>query len=634
MKGLKKLIKKSILRIINKIEKYELRNVDLDPNDPLKKIISSQKLENVQVLSDSGYVRATEIHITQPYDVWFIETKNGLHLDCADTHILFDSNMNRVYVDELKIGDFIQTRHGLSEVSYIENTGIPVSMMDLSIDHPNHRYYTNDILSHNTITSSIFLLWYLLFNFEKNAMIMANIGDTAAELMDKIKVIMKGLPFFLKPGLVVYNVMTMKFDNGCRIMAKTTTKTSSIGYTIHMLYMDEFAHINPNFINQFFKSVYPTISSSQIARVIITSTPNGMNKFWELYKGAVEGENEFNPIRVEWWQVPGRDEEWKKKEIAALGSEEDFNQEYGCFVPGTNVSTINGIIPIENVKENDYVLTHSNRYRKVVKTMNKIHKGDIYKISSYGSNVPIYCTPEHPFRTTNDGISYEWKEARDLTTDDLLCFPKRLKRKNKIISKDLAILLAWYITEGNAYNKQVSFSLSEKETEELELIRNCIRNVTDSKFSERTRRGSTQIIINDSELVEFFVKNCGYGSKNKKIPFDLISGYEDLFYQQLIIGDGFTFSEKKDLYSTISLNLAMDLQLLAISLGYTASITVGPDVDYKMIQGRKCKINNNIQVRIQKTKGKNRKNNLIKNNKLSQYGKIKGIEKPAYSLFE
>ena len=184
--------------------------------------------------------------------------------------------------------------------------------------------------SGKTITSSIFLLWYLLFNFEKNAMIMANIGDTAAELMDKIKVIMKGLPFFLKPGLLVYNVMTMKFDNSCRIMAKTTTKTSSIGYTIHMLYMDEFAHINPNFINQFFKSVYPTISSSQIARVIITSTPNGMNKFWELYKGAVDGENEFNPIRVEWWQVPGRDEEWKKKEIAALGSEEDFNQEYGC----------------------------------------------------------------------------------------------------------------------------------------------------------------------------------------------------------------------------------------------------------------------------------------------------------------
>jgi hypothetical protein len=160
-------------------------------------------------------------------------------------------------------------------------------------------------------------------------MILANIGDTATELMDKIKIIMKGLPFFLKPGVFVYNVMTMKFDNGCRIMAKTTTKQSSIGFTVHFLYMDEFAHINPNFIGQFFKSVYPTISSSKISRIIITSTPNGMNKFYEIYKSAIDGENEFNPIRVDWWQVPGRDEEWKRKEIANLGSEEDFNQEYG-----------------------------------------------------------------------------------------------------------------------------------------------------------------------------------------------------------------------------------------------------------------------------------------------------------------
>jgi hypothetical protein len=184
--------------------------------------------------------------------------------------------------------------------------------------------------SGKTITSSILLLWYLLFNYQKNAMIMANIGDTAAELMDKIKIILKGLPFFLKPGILVYNVMTMKFDNECRVLAKTTTKTSSIGFTIHLLYMDEFAHINPNFIDSFFRSVYPTISASEIARVIITSTPNGLNKFWDIYKGALDGENGFNPIRVEWWQVPGRDEEWKRKEIASLGSEEDFNQEYGC----------------------------------------------------------------------------------------------------------------------------------------------------------------------------------------------------------------------------------------------------------------------------------------------------------------
>ena len=180
-----------------------------------------------------------------------------------------------------------------------------------------------------SITSAVILVWYLLFNHDKNAMILANVGSTAEELMDKIKAIIKGLPFFLKPGIIVNNVMSMKFDNGCRAIAKTTTKTSAIGFTIHFLYMDEFAHIHPNFIESFFRSTYPTVSSSKVSRIIITSTPNGMNKFHDIYQDAVSGDNSFNPVRVDWWQVPGRDEEWKRLEIANLGSEELFNQEYG-----------------------------------------------------------------------------------------------------------------------------------------------------------------------------------------------------------------------------------------------------------------------------------------------------------------
>lgn len=180
-----------------------------------------------------------------------------------------------------------------------------------------------------SITSAIVLIWYLLFNHDKNAMILANVGSTAEELMDKIKAIVKGLPWFLKPGIVVNNVMSMKFDNGCRAIAKTTTKTSAIGFTIHFLYMDEFAHIHPNFIESFFRSTYPTVSSSNVSRIITTSTPNGMNKFYEIYRDAVNGDNSFNPVRVDWWQVPGKDDEWKKQEISNLGSQELFNQEYG-----------------------------------------------------------------------------------------------------------------------------------------------------------------------------------------------------------------------------------------------------------------------------------------------------------------
>jgi hypothetical protein len=218
-------------------------------------------------------------------------------------------------------------------------------MMDHGLDYIKLRDYQTSVLKEyqanrfnvflaprqvgKSIMSGVMLVWYLLFNHDKNAMLLANVGATAEELMSKIKEIIRGLPWFLKPGIVVNNVMSLKFDNGCRAIAKTTTKTSAIGFTIHFLYMDEFAHIHPNFIESFFRSTYPTVSSSKVSRIIITSTPNGQNKFWEIYQGAMTGDNTFNPIRVDWWQVPGRDESWKKDEIANLGSEELFNQEYG-----------------------------------------------------------------------------------------------------------------------------------------------------------------------------------------------------------------------------------------------------------------------------------------------------------------
>jgi hypothetical protein len=219
-----------------------------------------------------------------------------------------------------------------------------------------------------SITSSIILVWYLLFNHDKNAMILANIGDTAEELMDKIKSIIKGLPFFLKPGMLVNNVMSMRFDNGCRVLAKTTTKTSGIGFTIHFLYMDEFAHINPNFIESFFRSTYPTVSSSKVSRIIITSTPNGMNKFYEIYQGALSGENSFNPVRVDWWQVPGRDEAWRQKEIGNLGSEELFNQEYGNQFLSSS-SLLLGSNELKKIK--------SNEAEYVWKEIDSLHNADL-----------------------------------------------------------------------------------------------------------------------------------------------------------------------------------------------------------------------------------------------------------------
>ncbi len=180
-----------------------------------------------------------------------------------------------------------------------------------------------------TICSSIFIAWYILFNFDKNALILSNKGATTTEILDKGKTILENLPFFMKPGVLKYDVFNSKFDNGCRIIGQTTTKKAAIGFTIHLLFMDEFAHIPHQFIDVFYENVYPTVSASKNSKVIITSTPWGFNKFYEIYTAAEKGLSEYKPFRIDWWDVPGRDDEWMEAEIQNLGSEEAFNRQYG-----------------------------------------------------------------------------------------------------------------------------------------------------------------------------------------------------------------------------------------------------------------------------------------------------------------
>lgn len=355
------LLKNAILNLIRIIEKFEYRHTDLDQDDVTKKIMDSLDLSDVMIDADTGWERITHIHKTQPYNIIKIELENGMYLEGADLHIVFTKNYEEVFIKNLKIGDEIITRNGLSKVSSIINHETYVSMFDVTVQGKNHRYWSNDILSHNTICSSIYIVWYSLFNFDKNALILANVGKTTAEIIDKGKVIFEHLPFYLKPGVLKWDIFNTKFDNGCRIIGQTTTKKSAIGFTIHLLFMDEFAHINPSFIDSFYENVYPTISSSKVAKVIITSTPNGFNKFYDLYTEAVDGLNEYTPFRVDWWDVPGRDEAWMQREISNLGGEDAFNRQYGnLFVTGSSL-----LLPpssILKLKENSTTFVHREIY--------------------------------------------------------------------------------------------------------------------------------------------------------------------------------------------------------------------------------------------------------------------------------
>jgi hypothetical protein len=211
-KFFKKILIIIIKNLIELIEKYEYRKISLDENDISKKIMNSINLMNIKVKTDTDYQFTTDIHITQPYKHYKVKTKD-FELLCADNHILFDKNFKEVFTKDLKVGDLIQTENGLQEVLSLTLENFKSSMFDLTVDHPNHRFYTNGILSHNTISASIFMLHTILFSNDKNIMIVANKGDTAVEIVDKNKSIYSLLPFFLKPGIKTWNQKSLTFEN-------------------------------------------------------------------------------------------------------------------------------------------------------------------------------------------------------------------------------------------------------------------------------------------------------------------------------------------------------------------------------------------------------------------------------------
>lgn len=321
---------KIICKLISFIDK-------IDYGKEEEKLVDSHVIEGIDILTDTGWKPLSAIHLTKPFEQYHISA-GKYHLTCADTHILFDRNMNEVFAKDLRVGDYIMTETGPQAITSIEFDSTKVCMCDVTVNDENHRFYSNGILSHNTTTSAIFMLWYVLFNVDKNALVLGNKFKTAKEILDKIKNIFYYLPYYLKPGIRKWNEAEIVFDNGCRIMAEATTINSGISFTYHCVLADEFAHIAPNIVDKFYNQIFPTITAGK-ARFIISSTQNGFNLFYKLYKGAENHENDYGPFKVSWERVPEwnpdtlqwekRTEEWHQKQAANLGGEEAFQKQFG-----------------------------------------------------------------------------------------------------------------------------------------------------------------------------------------------------------------------------------------------------------------------------------------------------------------
>jgi len=192
-----------------------------------------------------------------------------------------------------------------------------------------------------TTTAVCLILHYILFNDHKLVALLANKGDAAREILDRIKTAYEALPKWLQQGVIEWNKGSVEFENGSKIIAAATSSSAIRGKSVSFLYIDETAFVE-NW-DEFFASVFPTISSGKTTKILLTSTPNGLNHFYKTCEGAKANRNGYEFVRVMWYDVPGRDEAWQQETLAAMDFDtEKFAQEMECEFLGSSGTLISG----------------------------------------------------------------------------------------------------------------------------------------------------------------------------------------------------------------------------------------------------------------------------------------------------
>ena len=278
-----------------------------------------------------------------------------------------------------------------------------------------------------------YLLHYALFNDNIRIAILANKAETARELLQRLQLSYENLPKWLQQGVGSWNKGSLELENGSKIIAASTSSSAVRGNSFNIIFLDEFAFIPNHIAEQFFSSVYPTISSGKTTKVIIISTPNGMNMFYKLWHDAERGKNDYKPLEVHWSAVPGRDAKWKEETIRNT-SERQFTQEFECEFLGS-VDTLIAPSKLRNMVYNDPI---------------QRNKGlDVYEEPK----------PEHQYLMTVDVARGTGKDYSAFVMFDITSFPYKIVAKYR--NNEIKPMLFPNIIDrvGKAYNK--SFILVE-----------------------------------------------------------------------------------------------------------------------------------------------------------------------------
>tara|TARA_B100000902_G_scaffold319908_1_gene312315 strand:- start:860 stop:2512 length:1653 start_codon:yes stop_codon:yes gene_type:complete len=257
---------------------------------------------------------------------------------------------------------------------------IPFKMYDFQEDmvqrFHDHRFNIAKLprQSGKSTIVTAYLLWYVLFNDNVNVAILANKAATAREMLGRLQLSYENLPKWLQQGILGWNKGSLELENGSKILAASTSASAVRGMSFNIIFLDEFAFVPNHIAEQFFSSVYPTISSGKKTKVIIISTPHGMNMFYKLWHDAERKANEYIPTEVHWSQVPGRDEVWKEQTIKNT-SEAQFKVEFECEFLGSVDTLISAsklrVMPYEDpivqnrglsvyeqpIEEHNYIIT-------------------------------------------------------------------------------------------------------------------------------------------------------------------------------------------------------------------------------------------------------------------------------------
>ena len=229
------------------------------------------------------------------------------------------------------------------QIVHVDHGLVPFKLYDyqeemVEIFH-NNRFVISKLPRQSGKSTTIvsYLLHYILFNENVAVAILANKGNTARELLSRMQMSFEHLPSWLQQGVTVWNKGNVELENGSKILAAATSSSAVRGSSFNIIFLDEFAHVDPpSLADEFFNSVYPTISSGNTTKVFIVSTPYGMNKFYKMWIDAEEGRNTYVPFSVNWSDVPGRDDAWKAETIRNT-SERQWRQEFECeFLGSTN----------------------------------------------------------------------------------------------------------------------------------------------------------------------------------------------------------------------------------------------------------------------------------------------------------